>query len=624
MATPPFIALSALALGAGLLAPALAPPVPQNTEKVAVQPAVENPTNRYAVFHSAEVRIAEAEASAVSVAQGVGARVIKTQEFVDGVEIITLDTSLSLKDSTAFMQRLTDARGITQVVQDELVHRMSDDPYWDQLWGLHDSDVGLNVEEAWTMSTGKGAVVGVVDTGVVPHTDLNPNVIQGYDFIEKASRARDGDGPDSDPTDEGDWNAAGDPDCGKDAREQSSSWHGSHVAGTIAARANNRNGVAGVAPDAKFFAARGLGKCGAGSIFDIGFALAWSAGHKMDGFPVNQNPADVINMSLGGSGKCNNLYQTAIDTANKLGSIVVVAAGNSDTDTSGASPASCDGVIPVAATNTRGGRSYYSNYGDEVVVSAPGGDKKVPGGDAGKIWSTVDRGKRYREGDGYAAYQGTSMATPHVAGVVALMRSVNPRITADEVKAIFRRTSTPLSIRCPEGCGAGIVNAEAAVRAAGGRPTASPTPTVRPTTPRPTTSGSIDPTTPPTSFQPTSVQPTRPGDNTFENRDRVQIRDYRVASTSIDVSASQASDLKLTIDVSHPCMENLEITVVTPDGRRNQVKRATWAYRCTPWNGEKFDTYQMRSNPQGRWTIEVADRYSGNEGTLNGWRLEFS
>ncbi|MEE7547807.1 S8 family serine peptidase, partial [Xanthomonas sp. Kuri4-1] len=176
---------------------------------------------------------------------------------------------------------------------------------------LHQRDhAGINVRPAWDKATGNGVVVAVIDTGITSHPDLDANILPGYDFISDTFVSRDGDGRDADPSDEGDWN----PVQGECYTTPSpspitdSSWHGTHVAGTIAAVTNNAVGVAGTAYNAKIVPVRVLGRCG-GYTSDIADAIVWASGGSVSGVPANANPAEVINMSLGGSGTCSTTYQ---------------------------------------------------------------------------------------------------------------------------------------------------------------------------------------------------------------------------------------------------------------------------------------------------------------------------
>ncbi|RZJ84565.1 MAG: peptidase S8, partial [Massilia sp.] len=228
----------------------------------------------------------------------------------------------------------------------------ANDPYYAQQWHYTDATGGLRLPTAWDKSTGLGVVVAVIDTGYRPHADLSGQFLAGYDFISTAAIGNDGNGRDSDASDPGDWVAAG--ECGAGSPASGSSWHGTHVAGTVAAKTNNSLGVAGVAYNAKIVPVRVLGKCG-GYTSDIADAITWSSGGTVSGVPANANKAKVLNMSLGGTGACDATTQNAINGARSRGSVVVVAAGNDNMNVSNASPANCSGVIAVAATGKTGG-----------------------------------------------------------------------------------------------------------------------------------------------------------------------------------------------------------------------------------------------------------------------------
>jgi serine protease len=338
------------------------------------------------------------------------------------------------------------------------------DIQYGQQWHYFEPAGGLNLPPAWDKATGSGVVVAVLDTGYRPHADLAANVLPGYDLIADTFVANDGTARDSDARDPGDAVTAGACGGGQPAQDQSSSWHGTHVAGTIAALSNNGSGVAGVAFGARVVPVRVLGKCG-GYTSDIASGIVWASGGAVTGLPANPNPARVLNLSLGGSGACDTTSQNAINAARSRGAVVVVSAGNSNADASGFSPASCNGVITVAAVNRGGGRAYYSNFGARVTVAAPGGDMRSSA--ANGILSTLNAGRTAPGVDSYAWYQGTSMAAPHVAGVAALMLSRNPALTPDDVAARLRSSARPFPAACT-GCGAGIVDASAAIDAAGG------------------------------------------------------------------------------------------------------------------------------------------------------------
>lgn len=329
---------------------------------------------------------------------------------------------------------------------------------------------GANLPAAWDITTGATSiVVAVIDTGILNHADLAGRTVSGYDFIGDIQVANDGNGRDNNPSDPGDWITSAENASGyfQGCGASNSSWHGTHVAGTIAANSNNGVGVAGISWGAKILPVRVLGKCG-GYTSDIVDGIRWAAGLSVSGVPANANPARVINLSLGGSGTCSTTYRNAINAAVNAGTVVVVAAGNSNANAANYTPASCANVITVASTGRTGNRAYYSNYGSTVEISAPGGDKNIDSG----ILSTLNTGTTTPAADSYAFYQGTSMATPHVAGIVSLILSVNPSLTPAQVTALLQSNVTPFptgSTCNTSNCGAGIINAGAAVAAAQGQ-----------------------------------------------------------------------------------------------------------------------------------------------------------
>ena len=323
------------------------------------------------------------------------------------------------------------------------------DSLYPQQWNYFEALGGINLPAAWDITTGSASiVVAVIDTGIRPHVDLAGRTVPGYDFIGDTTVSNDGDGRDADPSDPGDYG------CGR-----GSSWHGTHVAGTVGAASNNGSGVAGVNWVSKILPARVLGVCG-GYISDIADAVRWSSGIAVPGVPANANPARVENLSLGGTEPCSNTMQGAITDAVARGTVVVVAAGNENSDVATSEPANCSGVIAVGATGRNGARANFSNYGSGVTISAPGGS----------ILSTLNAGSTVPGADSYAFYSGTSMSTPHVAGVVSLMLSQNPSMTPAQVKTKLQSSArafpTGTVLDCTTAlCGAGIVDAAAAVAA---------------------------------------------------------------------------------------------------------------------------------------------------------------
>lgn len=400
-----------------------------------------------------------------------GTSVRSVRTLATGAELIEVSGSvqrLARQDDFArnVMVAFAQNPNVAYVEPDRVMHALftPNDTYFSNQWDLTDATGGMRVPAAWDLagsSPGAGINVAVLDTGITTHSDLAGQTVGGYDFISSATTARDGNGRDANPADEGDWYAAN--ECGSGYPASNSSWHGTHVTGTIVALANNAKGIAGIAYGAKVVPVRVLGKCG-GTVADIVDAIVWASGGSVSGVPANANPARVLNLSLGGGGACGS-FQSAINTARSNGAIFVVAAGNENQNVSNSSPANCSNVVSVAATTKTGARASYSNYGSTIVVSAPGGDGS---GGAGDILSTLNAGTTTPGSENYAYYAGTSMATPHVAAVAALVFQKNPSLTPDQVKNILTSTARALPGACSGGCGAGIVDAQAAVQAAAG------------------------------------------------------------------------------------------------------------------------------------------------------------
>jgi serine protease len=305
--------------------------------------------------------------------------------------------------------------------------------------------------------------VAVLDTGILPaHADVagSPNLVSGYDLISDPAIANDGDARDADPTDPGDAILAGECGAGQPPQPLPSSWHGTHVAGTVGVGlTNNGVGVAGINWNVSVQAVRVLGKCGA-TTADINDAIRWGAGLAAPGVPANPTPARVINMSLGTPPgvpcSLSPSTQEAINDATAAGVTVVVAAGNDAADASQVMPASCDNVITVAASDARGRLARYSNFGTTVEMLAPGGDVQRDDNGDGQpdgVLSMVQ--------GGYAYYNGTSMASPHVAGVAALWLATEPSLTPAQMRAQLQAMAIPrTSTECSQPCGAGLLNAD--------------------------------------------------------------------------------------------------------------------------------------------------------------------
>ena len=398
-----------------------------------------------------------------AVGRGNGVTVSQLRRLAVGADVIKTGRKLDRIAATQLMQRLANNPNVDYVELDAIKHPLltPNDTSYTKQWHYYEATGGLNLPAAWDKATGSGSVVAVIDTGITTHSDLSANVVAGYDFIADTAVSKDGDGRDSDPSDPGD-SATG-----------QSSWHGTHVSGTIAAVTNNAKGAAGVAFNARIMPVRVLG-VGGGYTSDIADGIVWSSGGAVSGVPANANPAEVINMSLGGSGACDATTQSAIDGAVSRGTVVVVAAGNSNADVANFNPANCNNVIAVAANDREGNRASYSNYGAKIDVTAPGGETATS---TGGVYSTLNAGTTSPGAESYAYYQGTSMAAPHVAGVVALMQSAKVQTPAT-VESQLKSSVRPLPGSCTGGCGAGIVDALAAVNAALGTTPPPPTNTL--------------------------------------------------------------------------------------------------------------------------------------------------
>ena len=407
---------------------------------------------------------ADPRASISAVGAAFGERLEIVRAMSGGAHVARLGRRVMKGEAQAVARLLRSDPRVLSVEPDELMHPLlvPNDTMYAQQWHYYEPQGGIDLPGAWDITTGSAAItIAVVDTGVLPHAELVGRLVAGYDFISDATKANDGDGRDGNAADPGDYGCNG----------TSSSWHGTHVAGTIGAASNNGAGVTGINWVSKIQPIRVLGRCG-GYTSDIVDGMRWAAGIAVPGVPANPTPARVENLSLGGGGACSATFQSAIDDVVARGTVVVVAAGNSNADAASAQPASCNNVIAVAATTRNGGRASYSNYGAKVAIAAPGG-----GGYDG-VLSTLNTGTTTPAADSYAWFQGTSMATPHVAGVASLMLSVNPTLTPADVLSRLRQSArafpTGTGSDCTTAlCGAGIVDAAATLAALASAPAPS-------------------------------------------------------------------------------------------------------------------------------------------------------
>jgi serine protease len=349
--------------------------------------------------------------------------------------------------------------GVVSVEEDRMARPFAlPDPLYSRQWSLHDARAGIDAKVAWSHTRGAGAIVAVLDSGITAHPELDGQQVPGYDFVSDADRARDDDGRDADPRDEGDWEDAG--ECGRRSTAASSTWHGTHVAALAVARRGNQLGIVGVAPEAKLMPVRVLAACG-GRVSDIIDAVAWASGGSVPGVPPAARRADVINLSLGLEGACGPALADAIAQARARGSVVVAAAGNESTKASTFAPGNCAGVVAVGGLDRRGALAWYSNHGSGVTLAAPGGSLAQARAD--DLISAVDQGSRTPWRSVFRYMAGTSMAAPLVSGTVALMRSLDPTLGVDDVARHLVDSARPA--RCPKGCGAGLLDAGATLDA---------------------------------------------------------------------------------------------------------------------------------------------------------------
>jgi len=377
----------------------------------------------------------------------------------------------------------------------------------------------INAVGAWDVTQGSSSItVAVVDTGVrFDHPDLAGKLWPGYDFISRTSNSGDGSGVDSDASDPGDFTTRG--QCGNDSNGQplpaeNSSWHGTQVAGLIGAATNNGIGMASVGRNVMVLPVRVLGQCG-GYDDDIIAGMRWAAGLTTS--PANPHPAKVINLSLGGTGSCTAAYRTAIAEINAAGVAVVIAAGN-DAGLAVGEPANCPGAIAVAAVRHIGSKVGFSNVGPEVAIAAPGGNcVNLTGACLYPLLTTINNGATTPGTNGYSSSSnpslGTSFATPLVAGTVGLMMSVDPAITPARIKSLLQASarsfpstgsdSTVTACHAPDGteqlecycttstCGAGLLDASAAVTAVQSALAVLPTASFTATPSSPTAGGNV-------------------------------------------------------------------------------------------------------------------------------------
>jgi serine protease len=415
----------------------------------------------------------------------IAARSLSIERQLSGKShLLKLDRAVSLDEARALAAKLSTNTEVESVEPDVRMQAhafMPNDPgysgapgQWHFMTPIGSNAGGADLPPAWDMTLGNGTVeVAVLDTGYRPHSDLQA-VLPGYDFVSSVAIANDGNGRDADASDPGDAVVAS--ECGRGAAAARSSWHGTHVMGIIAALMNNGLYGTGMAPNVRIVPVRVLGKCG-GYTSDIIDGMRWAAGLAVPGAPKNAYPARIINLSLGIPGTCSRAFQAAINDVNAAGAIVVVSNGNGGYSSVN-QPANCAGTLAVTAHSVDGDSATYANLGVQTLISAPGGGcgtlarncVEIYSSNGLGIYSLGNTGASRPASDGYSIKYGTSMAAPHVSGAIALMLSLNPSLSRDEVVSLLRASARAFPagsaclLRANSGmCGAGILDVYAAL-----------------------------------------------------------------------------------------------------------------------------------------------------------------
>lgn len=322
------------------------------------------------------------------------------------------------------------------------------DPLYTAQWDMD----AVRMPQAWNLlSTRKlqpaPVTVAVIDTGYVPTPELGARLVNGYDFVSNPARAGDGNGRDGDATGLG-----------------PNAYHGEVVANLIGA-AHDGRGMAGVNPQAKIVAVRVAGIAGDVDPVDLADAIRWAVGLPVAGAPANPNPAKILNLSLFADfiplTGCDARIQKAVDDATAKGALLVVGAGNDNADVQGYSPAGCRNVLTVTSVDSAGKRPGYANWGANVGLAAHGGSPA----------QRLTLSTTLHPSGSMTPDAGTSLATPHVAGVASLLLGLRPRLTPAQVKSVLLLSAAPFPAGgCdPEPrkrCGQGVLNAEAALQRA--------------------------------------------------------------------------------------------------------------------------------------------------------------
>lgn len=394
-----------------------------------------------------------------------------------GSHVLQWGISVRSTDRQALINRLASDPDVEYVFEDQVVQPMvaPNDPRFTDQWAIRSagSVASVRFDDAWEVTRGgANVVVAVVDTGVVFNTpELAGRLLAGYDFISNLETGNDGDGRDADASDPGDWVEASDLTSStfNGCSIEDSSWHGTFIAGQIAANTNNGSSVAGADWNAKILPVRVSGKCRAYSS-DLFDGMLWAAGIAVPAVPSNSTPAAVINVSLGADTACNGFQQNVMDQINAAGTVIVAAAGNG-----GGTPflpANCSGVLAVGALDKDGSRAFYSAIGSGVDFAAPGGFSDG-------LLGISNAGTKGPGASQLVVNTGTSFSAPYAAAVAGLVKQVNPDLTSAQVRQILidsaRAFVSPTGTACAVNdgkkvcdcntstCGAGMLDAPGAI-----------------------------------------------------------------------------------------------------------------------------------------------------------------
>jgi serine protease len=427
----------------------------------------------------------------------------QSREITNGLHLLQVQSAAG-ESTEATLARLRADSQVESVDLDQrrFPHAVPNDPLFTGQWYEQATQpAGIDAVTAWDTTTGRSdVVIAELDTGVrYDHPDLlaataNGRLLAGYDFITDPVVANDGDGRDADASDPGDWITSADAATTKfsGCTVGNSSWHGTRVAGILGALSNNSTGITGITWQPKILPVRVLGKCG-GVDSDILDAMRWAAGLHVTGVPDNTHPAQVINMSLGGTGACTPAEQTVINEVVAAGVTVVISAGNEGGPVD--SPANCVGVAGISGIRQIGTKVGFSSLGPQAALAAPAGNcVNASGACLFSIDTTINNGTTTPTTSGYTDQLnpnlGTSFSAPIVAGIAGLMTSVNSNLSPSQLIArlkegakTFPVSSDPTVPNChvpassadlqtaecnctTSTCGAGMANAPGAIQAA--------------------------------------------------------------------------------------------------------------------------------------------------------------